>query len=48
MLLAVLPLMTLPLLSAQLFVAVIGGALAKVLSQKRRGNAVKHFQRAAL
>ncbi len=36
--LVVLPVQTLPFLSAQLFVAVIGGALAKVLSKKPQGR----------
>jgi hypothetical protein len=46
--LVVLPVQTLPFLSAQLSVAVIGGGLTKVLSEKRRGKAVKQSQRAAL
>jgi hypothetical protein len=46
--LVVLPVQTLPFLSAQLFVAVIGGALAKVLSKKTKGRAANQPQCIAL
>jgi hypothetical protein len=42
--LVVLPVQTLPFLSAQLFVAVIGGALAKALSKKTTVRAVNQPQ----